>query len=88
MAILACDFFTADLLDSTQAYGLAVMEHATRRVRILGTTARRIGARGPGNRAGSVLDADQRVAAGANPAGVAGEALLDGGMQILNAALG
>src|SRR5712672_3506191 len=42
-AILACDFFTADLLDGTQAYGLAVMEHATRRVRILGTTARRIG---------------------------------------------
>jgi putative transposase len=37
-AILACDFFTADLLDSTQAYVLAVIEHATRRVRILGVT--------------------------------------------------
>jgi NAD(P)-dependent dehydrogenase (short-subunit alcohol dehydrogenase family) len=37
-AILACDFFTADLLDGTQAYVLAVIEHATRRVRILGVT--------------------------------------------------
>jgi putative transposase len=35
-AILACDFFTADLLDGTQAYVLAVAEHATRRIRILG----------------------------------------------------
>ena len=37
-AILACDFFTADLLDGTQAYVLAVIGHATRRVRILGLT--------------------------------------------------
>jgi hypothetical protein len=37
-AILACDFFTADLLDGTQAYVLAVIEHATRRIRILGIT--------------------------------------------------
>jgi putative transposase len=37
-AILACDFFTADLFDGTQAYVLAVIEHATRRVRILGVT--------------------------------------------------
>jgi putative transposase len=37
-AILACDFFTADLLDGTQAYVLVVVEHATRRVRILGVT--------------------------------------------------
>jgi transposase len=37
-AMLACDFFTADLLDGTQAYVLAVIEHATRRIRILGTT--------------------------------------------------
>src|SRR5271166_3814621 len=29
-AILACDFFTADLLDGTQAYVLAVIEHASR----------------------------------------------------------
>jgi putative transposase len=37
-AILACDFFTAELLDGTQAYVLTVIEHATRRVRILGVT--------------------------------------------------
>jgi len=37
-AILACDFFTADLLNGTQAYMLAVVEHATRRIRILGVT--------------------------------------------------
>jgi hypothetical protein len=37
-AILACDFFTADLLDGIQAYVLAVIEHATRHIRILGVT--------------------------------------------------
>ena len=37
-AILACDFFTADLGDGTQAYVLAVFEHANRRIRILGVT--------------------------------------------------
>ena len=37
-AILACDFLTADLLYGTQAYVLAVIEHATRRIRILGVT--------------------------------------------------
>jgi putative transposase len=37
-AILACDFFTADLLDGTQAYILAVIEYASRRIRILGLT--------------------------------------------------
>jgi putative transposase len=31
-------FFTAGLLDGTQAYVLVVIEHATRRVRILGVT--------------------------------------------------
>jgi putative transposase len=42
-AILACDFFTADLLDGTQAYVLAVIEHASRRIRILGVTPRPAG---------------------------------------------
>jgi putative transposase len=37
-AILACDFFTADLLDGTQAHVLAVIAHATRRIRILAVT--------------------------------------------------
>src|ERR1039458_6126246 len=37
-AILACDFFTADLLDGAQAHVLAVIEHATRRIRILSVT--------------------------------------------------
>src|SRR5580692_1458566 len=42
-AILACDFFAADLLNGTQAYVLAVIEHATRRIRILGATPRPTG---------------------------------------------
>src|SRR5271166_17393 len=42
-AILACDFFTADLLDGTQAYVLAVIEHASRRIRVLGVTLRPTG---------------------------------------------
>jgi|HubBroStandDraft_6_1064221.scaffolds.fasta_scaffold350677_2 hypothetical protein len=33
-ALLACDFLTADLLNGTQAYVLAVIEHATRRILI------------------------------------------------------
>ena len=37
-AILACDFFTAGLPGGTQAYVLAVIEHASRRIRILGVT--------------------------------------------------
>jgi putative transposase len=36
--IVACDFFTADLLDGAKVYVLAVIEHATRRIRILGST--------------------------------------------------
>ena len=38
------DFFTADLLDGTQAYVLAVIEHASRRIRILGVTQHPTGA--------------------------------------------
>jgi putative transposase len=37
-AILACDFFSVDLLDGTQAHVLAVIEHAPRGIRILGVT--------------------------------------------------
>ena len=37
-AIIATDFFTVDLLNGTQAYCLAVIEHATRRVHVLGVT--------------------------------------------------
>jgi transposase len=36
--ILALDFFTADLLNGTKVYVLAVIEHGTRRIRILGAT--------------------------------------------------
>jgi putative transposase len=36
--ILACDFFTAGLPGGTQACVLAVIEHASRRIRILGVT--------------------------------------------------
>src|SRR5664280_225347 len=38
-AMLATDFFTVDLLDGTTAHVLAVIEHATRRIRIVGVTA-------------------------------------------------
>jgi hypothetical protein len=37
-AILALDFFTADLLNGTTVYVLAVIEHGNRRVRVLGAT--------------------------------------------------
>ena len=51
-AILACDFFTADLLDGTQVYVLAVIEHATRRIRLLGVTLHPPGS-GPLSRPGT-----------------------------------
>ena len=37
-AMLALDFFTADLLNGTTACVLAAIEHGTRRIRILGAT--------------------------------------------------
>jgi len=40
-AIIACDFFTVGLLDGTKAYVMAVIEHATRRIHVLGATAHR-----------------------------------------------
>jgi hypothetical protein len=36
--ILALDFFTTDLLNDTTLYVLAVIEHGTRRIRVLGAT--------------------------------------------------
>ena len=39
--ILALDFFTADLLNGAKVYVLAVIEHGTRRVRVLGATEHR-----------------------------------------------
>src|ERR1022692_3429275 len=42
-AILACDLFTADLPGGTQAHVLAVIEHASRRIRILGVTQQATG---------------------------------------------
>jgi putative transposase len=37
-AMLALDFFTADLLNGTKVYVLAAIEHGSRRIRILGAT--------------------------------------------------
>jgi putative transposase len=37
-AIIATDFFTVDLLNGAQVYCMAVIEHATRRVHVLGVT--------------------------------------------------
>jgi putative transposase len=37
-AILALDFFTTDLLNGTKVHVLAVIEHGSRRIRILGAT--------------------------------------------------
>src|ERR1035441_1887586 len=36
--ILALDFFTPDLLTAPKVYAIAVTEHGTRRVRVLGAT--------------------------------------------------
>lgn len=37
-AILACDFFTVTTLNGATLYGFAVIEHANRRIRVLGAT--------------------------------------------------
>lgn len=38
-ALLACDFFEAVTLSGARMYVLAVIEHGSRRIRILGATA-------------------------------------------------
>jgi putative transposase len=38
-ALLACDFFETRTLTGARLYAFAVIEHATRRIRILGATA-------------------------------------------------
>jgi putative transposase len=42
-AIVACDFFTATTLTGATYYVFAVIEHAGRRVRILGVTVHPVG---------------------------------------------
>jgi len=37
-ALLACDFFETRTLTGARLYVFAVIEHSTRRIRILGTT--------------------------------------------------
>ena len=54
-AILACDFFTAGLPDGTRAHVLAVIEHATRRIRILGVTLHPAPGSGPPSRPATCL---------------------------------
>jgi hypothetical protein len=43
-AVLAADFFTVSLRNGTAVYVLAVIEHATRRIHLLGSTAHPTGA--------------------------------------------
>jgi hypothetical protein len=56
-AILPADFFETKTLTGATLYVLAVIEHATRRVRVLGATARPSAAWRPVQRLGAGLDA-------------------------------
>ena len=60
-AMLATDFFTVDLLDGTTAYVLAVIEHATHRIRILGVTAHPDNAWVTQQARNLLMDLDQRA---------------------------
>jgi len=60
-AMLATDFFTVDLLDGTTAYVLAVIEHATRRIRIVGVTAHPDNAWVTQQARNLLMDLDQRA---------------------------
>ena len=60
-AMLATDFFTVDLLDGTTAYVLAVIEHATRRIRILAVTAHPDNAWVTQQARNLLMDLDQRA---------------------------
>ena len=59
--ILACDFFTAGLLDGTHAYVLAVIEHASRRIRILGVTLHPTGEWTAQQARSRLMDLDEQV---------------------------
>jgi putative transposase len=60
-AIVACDFFTVDLLDGTQSYVLAVIEHASRRIRILGITLHPTGEWTAQQARNLLIDLDERA---------------------------
>ena len=59
--MLATDFFTVDLLDGTTAYILAVIEHATGRIRIVGVTAHPDNAWVTQQARNLLMDLDQRA---------------------------
>src|ERR1039457_4269989 len=54
-------FFTAGLLDGTQAYVLAVIEHATRRIRILGVTLHPTGGWTTQHARNLIMDLDEQA---------------------------
>jgi putative transposase len=60
-AVPACDFFTAGLLNGTQAHVLAVIEHATRRIRILGITLHPAGERTAQQARNLLMDLDEQA---------------------------
>jgi hypothetical protein len=61
--MLATDFFTVDLLDGTTACVLAVIEHATRRIRVLGVTAHPSNAWVTQQARNLLMDLDERAGA-------------------------